>query len=125
MDSMFTRSHREHGFSRDGLRFYSHGLQYAYEFVVAVILRHWHVFVAGEVGLRYLFAFRILLASLSEDVPGVLEILQYLQGWSGWHTGIGVGEEGYNLVFFVCSRIRNGRRQEWGFFLSEGPHLSE
>lgn len=63
MDSMFIRSHREHGFSRDGLRFYSHGLQYAYEFVVAVILRHRHVFVAGEVGLRYLFAFRILLAS--------------------------------------------------------------
>ena len=79
---MFTRSHREYGFSRDGLRLYSHGLQFAYKFVVAIILRHWRVFVAGEVGLRYLFAFRVLLASLSEDVPGVLEILQYLQGWS-------------------------------------------
>lgn len=50
---------------------------------MAIILRHWHVFIAGEVGLRYLFAFRVLLASLSEDDPGVLEILPYLQGWSG------------------------------------------
>ncbi len=50
------------------------GLQFGNNVVEAVIFRHRHILVTGDIGLRYLLRSQILRASLSPYISGVLQV---------------------------------------------------